>query len=159
MFIKIFLQYDWTSCHKIYLSPTVFLWYHNLDRKFPKSIPRYVFFYFINTCVIKYSTKYVFKEKSDYYLLQLCKCFGFFSWNIMHSLGFYNSLLMFLTVHKYGINPQMKCSDKNDIISNLGFPRLVNNHQTVLKLADILNRKWQMFNSLCTSRWRSKKSN
>ena len=45
------------------------------------------------------------------------------------------------------------------VISNLGFPRLVKNHQTVLKLADILIRKWQMFNSLCTSRWRSKKSN
>ena len=56
------------------------------------------------------------------------------------------------TVLKYGINPQMKCSGKNDIISNLGFPRLVKNHQTVLKLADILNRKWQMFNFLCTSR-------
>ena len=56
------------------------------------------------------------------------------------------------TVHKYGINPQMKCSGKNDIISNLGFPRLVKNHQTVLKLADILNRKWQMFNSVCTTR-------
>ena len=56
------------------------------------------------------------------------------------------------TVHKYGINPQLKCSGKNDIISNLGFPRLVKNHQTVLKLADILNRKWQMFNSVCTSR-------
>ena len=56
------------------------------------------------------------------------------------------------TVHKYGINPQLKCSDKNDIISNLGFPRLVKNHQMVLKLADILNRKWQMFNSVCTSR-------
>ena len=64
-----------------------------------------------------------------------------------------------ITVHKYGINPQLKCSGKNDIISNLGFPRLVKNHQTVLKLADILNRKWQMFNSVCTSRWRSKKSN
>ena len=56
------------------------------------------------------------------------------------------------TVHKYGINPHMKCSGKNDILSNLGFPRLVKNHQTVLKLADILNRKWQMFNSVCTSR-------
>jgi hypothetical protein len=55
-------------------------------------------------------------------------------------------------VLKYGINPQVKCSGKNDIISNLGFPRLVKNHQTVLKLADILNRKWQMFNFLCTSR-------
>ena len=57
-----------------------------------------------------------------------------------------------VTVLKYGINPQVKCSGKNDIISNLGFPRLVKNHQTVLKLADILNRKWQMFNFLCTSR-------
>ena len=40
----------------------------------------YVFFYFIYTCVIHFFTKYVFKEKSDYYLLQLClcECFGFF---------------------------------------------------------------------------------
>ena len=79
----------------------------------------------------------------------LCGKFGRFKHNLKRHMILKHTKP---TVLKYGINPQVKCSGKNDIISNLGFPRLVKNHQTVLKLADILNRKWQMFNFLCTSR-------
>ena len=106
------------------------------------------------------------KRKQMLLHLMQCTLIMFFCKRGMHGTysgvpnKFWDVITMYTlhTVHKNGINPQIKCSGKNDIILNLCFPRLVKNHQTVLNLADILHRKCKMFNFVCTSKWKSKKS-